>query len=143
MFSKKYDSLDNLCHKARLGKVESVDMSIIYGSKDNEPSQASFFSYIEFEAMTDGKNKTYRSKCQNTPSHQNIEGEYMKFIDSLWKYALTMTMIPKAKRIAKDLIGYGCDVKFEGNPYSDKLLHDKILSTMMPDNSEIQADKLP
>lgn len=140
MFGKKHKPLKNLCHKARLGEVESVDMSIRYSSKDDGSSQASRFSYIEFEAMTGGKKEIYRSKSQNTPSCQNIEGDYGKIIDNLWKYAFTITMVPKAKRIAKGLIDYGCDVTFEGEPYNDSLLDDIIRDTMMPDSIENHAD---
>lgn len=134
IFKENAGTLEELYHQAKLGTINDVDLSIKVSSESVGlvDKKTRYISFVEIEAEMKGKKNIYRSDNHEifVPRKlDKIEGSGL--IKNLLSYGAFYSIIPETKKIAKDLEGYGCSVKYDGKTYSDKLLDEKLCDEML------------
>ncbi len=134
IFKKSAGTLEELYHQAKLGRITDADLSI---NVSNEcvgflDKKNKYISFLEIGADINGEKKIYRSGNHEILVPKKLDMiEGSGFIKNLMLYGTFYSIISDTKKIAKDLEGYGCTVKYEGKPYRDKLLNERLSDEMM------------
>ena len=144
IFKETAGTLQELYHQARLGRITDADLSI----KDFNESvglvykKTRYASFVEIEAVKDGKKKIYHSaKHEIFLPQKSDESDMSGLKKYILSYSMFHSFMEDTKKIASELKGYGCTVKYEGKPYSDKLLNEKLCDKMLKAFTSIESIK--